>query len=119
MSVFFAGTQLIQSLKAVHLTISVIHECNAELRKGILAEAHRLLKDDGRLIILEWDKQRKLSRKIKFSPLYTCEVLVNPKYFKEFYYSDKNDYFKKYGFETEENHECNYTAVMSMKKKTD
>lgn len=94
----------------------VLHECNAELRKGILAEAHRLLKDDGRLIILEWDKQIKLSRQIKFSLLYACEVLVNPKYFKEFYYSDKNDYFKKYGFETKENHECNYTAVMSMEK---
>lgn len=94
----------------------VLHECNAELWKGILGEAHRLLKNDGRLIILEWDKQIATSRKIKFAPLYLTEVLGNPKYFKEFYYSDKSKFFGKYRFEMLEKHECNYTAVMMMKK---
>ncbi len=82
----------------------VIHECNADLWNGILKEAHRLLKNDGKLIVLEWDKQTKISRKIKFAPLYAVEILVNPKY------------FRKFGFEIVEKYECNYTAVMSMEK---
>lgn len=94
----------------------VIHECNADLWNGILNEAHRLLKNDGKLIILEWDKQTKISRKIKFAPLYVGEILVNPKYFRKFYNSDKRKFFRKLGFEMLEKYECNYTAVMSMEK---
>ena len=94
----------------------VIHECNADLWNGILKEAHRLLKNDGKLIVLEWDKQTKISRKIKFAPLYAVEILVNPKYFRKFYNSDKRKFFRKFGFEIVEKYECNYTAVMSMEK---
>lgn len=94
----------------------VLHECNEILWKRILSEAYRLLKSDGRLIILEWDKQRAVSRKIKFAPIYVLEMLGNLKYFKELYYSDKSSFFEKYRFQMMEQYECNYTVVMSMKK---
>ena len=34
----------------------VLHECNPDLWAGILREAYRILKDNGHLIILEWEK---------------------------------------------------------------
>lgn len=92
----------------------VLHECSEELWQGLLAEAGRLLKKDGKLIVLEWDKQKLISRKIKYAPLYAMEVLVNPKYFKRFYNSDKTRFFKNYGFQMVEKHECNYSAVMEL-----
>lgn len=92
----------------------VLHECSEELCQGLLAEAGRLLKKDGKLIVLEWDKQKSISRKIKYAPLYAMEVFVNPKYFKRFYNSDKTCFFKKYGFQMVEQHECNYSAVMEL-----
>lgn len=35
----------------------VLHECSKDLRAKIIQEAYRLLKDDGKLIILEWEKK--------------------------------------------------------------
>ncbi len=94
----------------------VLHECTGELWKGILSEAHRLLKKDGRLIVLEWDKQSRVSRKIKFALLYGMEILANPNYFITFYTSDKKQFFLNYGFEMLKKHDCNYSAVMELMK---
>ena len=96
----------------------VLHECDPELWKGILTEARRLLKDDGRLIVLEWEEQRSLKRKLKYAPLYIMEILNNPKHFKEFFRSDKKRFFLKYGFEVDKHISCNYTMVLEMKKGT-
>ena len=94
----------------------VLHECDPELWEKILREAHRILKDDGRIIILEWEKPRGLKQQVKYAPLYIAEVLNNPGYFKMFFRSDKKEFFKKYGFETEQQISCNYTTVLSLKK---
>ena len=96
----------------------VLHECNPELWKAILSEVKRLLKDDGKLIILDWDIQESVRGKVKFSPLYVCECLVTPKYFKEYYYCDKRIFFADYGFELERMERCDVTFVASFKKKT-
>lgn len=93
----------------------ILHECLPELREGILKEARRLLKEDGKLIVLEWEQQTKCRKRIKYAPLYVLEVL-NCKAFKEFYYCDKADYFKKNGFEMVRTIHCNYSAVMEMRK---
>ena len=95
----------------------VLHECNPDLWAGILREAYRILKDNGHLIILEWEKQSDIKRKIKYAPLYLTEVMNNPRYFKEFFRADKKEFFTKYGFETEQHINCNYTTVLSLKKK--
>ena len=94
----------------------VLHECSPELWEGLLSEASRLLKKDGRLIILDWDIQESLRGRLKFSPLYICENMVTPKYFKEYYYSDKRIFFNDYGFELEKMERCDVTFVASFKK---
>lgn len=94
----------------------VLHECNSDLWKGILGEAYRILKKDGRLIILEWEKQSSIKQRIKYAPIYIAEVLNNPRFFKEFYQTDKKSFFKRYGFEIEQHISCNYTMVLSLKK---
>lgn len=94
----------------------VLHECDARLWKKILDEARRLLKKDGKLIVLEWDKQTAMSRKIKFAPLYATETLGNLGYFRKFYNGEKSKFFENYRFEMLEKHACNYSAVMVLKK---
>lgn len=93
----------------------VLHECSPELRDGILKEARRLLKDDGKLIILEWEKEDRKMRAVKYAPLYALEVL-NCRDFKEFYNCDKTEYFNKHGFSMINQTHCNYSSVMVLNK---
>lgn len=93
----------------------VLHECSPELRVGILKEAHRLLKDDGKLIVLEWEREDGTFRKIKYSPLYALEV-INCKSFKEFFNCDKTEYFKANGFDVVNRTHCNYSTVCVMNR---
>ncbi|MBD5135184.1 MAG: class I SAM-dependent methyltransferase [Lachnospiraceae bacterium] len=93
----------------------VLHECSPELVKGMLHEAYRLLKDNGHLIVLEWEPPKKFHQIVKFFPLYLGER-VNCKTFKQFYTADKALLFRKYGFITEQKECCNYSIVLNMKK---
>ncbi len=93
-----------------------LHECNPDLWNGILSEAHRLLKKDGHLIILDWERQKGISNKIKFAPMYITETICTPKYFREYFNSDKEVFFSRFGFKAEKNIRCKYTFVMSLKK---
>lgn len=97
----------------------VLHECDPDLINRILKEAFRLLKKDGSLIILEWEKQKNIRKIVKYAPLYFAEVMCNLGYFKEFYKADKTELFKNYGFETDISISCNYTVVMKLKKKSE
>lgn len=94
----------------------VLHECDPKLRRAILSEAHRLLKNDGRLIVLDWDRQTELGCKLKFAPMYITESIGTPKYFKEYFNSDKASFFSGYGFEAENEVKCKYTFLMTLKK---
>ncbi|MCR5103859.1 MAG: class I SAM-dependent methyltransferase, partial [Eubacterium sp.] len=93
-----------------------LHECNPDLWNGILSEAHRLLKKDGHLIILDWERQKGISNKIKFAPMYITETICTPKYFREYFNSDKEVFFSRFGFKAEKNIRCKYTFVMSLRK---
>ena len=93
-----------------------LHECNPDLWNGILSEVHRLLKKDGYLIILDWERQKGISNKIKFAPMYITETICTPKYFREYFNSDKEVFFSRFGFKAEKNIRCKYTFVMSLKK---
>ncbi len=94
----------------------ILHECDPNFRNGLLNEAKRLLKEDGKIIVLDWDKQNRISRKFKFLILYLMESIGNPKYFKEYYESDKKEFFEKYGLKTLEKYDCNYSFVSVMEK---
>lgn len=93
-----------------------LHECNPDLWKGILSEAHRLLKKDGHLIILDWERQITFGDKLRFAPMYITEAICTPKHFREYFNSDKEVFFSRYGFKAEKNIRCKYTFVMRLKK---
>jgi ubiquinone/menaquinone biosynthesis C-methylase UbiE len=93
----------------------VLHESSPTLIDGILKEAYRLLKDDGKLIILEWEQQNRLWQIVKFAPLYWLER-INCKTFKQFYEVDKKKFFKKYRFRVKDEVHCNYSVVMALDK---
>ena len=95
----------------------VLHECSEQLREEILDEAKRLLKPDGTLIVLEWEREENIFRRLGFIPVYIAEMLTNPRYFRDFYHCDKEAYFEKHGFIVRDIIRCNYTSVISMSKK--
>ena len=73
--------------------------------------------DDSLNWVSEWEKEESISRKLRFAPVYILEILNNPRFFKEFYHSDKKAYFESQGFVVREKIRCNYTTVISMSKK--
>lgn len=93
----------------------VLHESGPELIRGMLHEAHRLLKKDGHLIVLEWEPPKKWNQIVKFFPLYLGER-CNCKTFQQFYTMDKELFFQKYGFRVEQKEDCNYSIVLNMRK---
>lgn len=93
----------------------VLHENTPSLDDALLKEANRLLKEDGRLIVLEWAPPNKLYQLIKFAPLYLVETL-SCKTFRKFYEADKEVYFRHHGFEVVEQELCNYSIVLNLKK---
>ena len=60
----------------------VLHEVEENL--AVLAEAKRVLKDKGEIIVTEWEKSRKFSRRALFLPI----DILEPKPFKSFIEKD-------------------------------
>lgn len=94
----------------------VLHECSEKLMAGMVLEARRLLKDDGKLIILEWERPKSIKQLIKFAPLHLGEI-INNRLFNRFYYADKKEIFESYGFDLKEVRHCNYSIVCQLEKK--
>ena len=90
----------------------VLHEIEEDIADGMLSEARRVLKDEGELIVLEWEIPKKLVQKIIFFPI----VLLEPKPFKKLMRADKREYFKAHGFELIEEVHCDYSCVYRLKK---
>lgn len=96
------------------ITISlVLHELPPELAAKILAEAHRLLKEDGKLIVTEWERPSKLVQKIIFLPI----ELLEPKPYKKFIKADMSEYFDKHNLELSQTIHCDYSRVLVLRKK--
>lgn len=93
----------------------ILHECSPKLRQEIINEAFRVLKKDGRLIILEWEQQKSMIRKIKFLPLYITESMGCIS-FNNFYRCNKEIYFKQFNFLMKKEISCNYSVVMEFEK---
>jgi demethylmenaquinone methyltransferase/2-methoxy-6-polyprenyl-1,4-benzoquinol methylase len=90
----------------------VLHEISEELRKAILGEIRRLLNDNGRLIVIEWEQPVSLFQRIIFTPIKQFE----PKGFKQFLKRDLAAYFYNEGFCVTEKIKCDYTRVFILKK---
>ena len=89
-----------------------LHEMEEETQRTILLELHRVLKDNGKLIVIEWDKPKTFGKKVKFSFI----ELVEPKSFKRMMQQDMQKYFEKVGFEMEDTVLCDYTKVYKLRK---
>lgn len=90
----------------------VLHEVEADLAEKILAEAKRVLKDDGEIIVTEWEKSRKLFSRALFLPIEIFE----PKPFKSFIEKDLYRYFERYGLKVVSQVHCDYSRVLKLKK---
>ncbi len=90
----------------------VLHETDEEVAGKLILEAKRVLKDDGEIIITEWEPSKQWWRRVLFAPV----ALLEPKPYKEFIKKDLDDYFKKFGLEVVKTKYCDYTKVLRVKK---
>lgn len=90
----------------------VLHEVEENLAEKILAEAKRVLKDDGEIIVTEWEKSRKFSRRALFLPI----DILEPKPFKSFIEKDLYCYFERYGLKVVSEVHCDYSRVLKLKR---
>ncbi len=90
----------------------VLHETDEEVAGKLILEAKRVLKDDGEIIITEWEPSKQWWRRVLFAPV----ALLEPKPYKEFIKKDLDDYFKKFGLEVVKTKYCDYTKVLIVKK---
>lgn len=90
----------------------VLHETEDELAALLLAEARRVLKDDGELIVTEWERSNDIGKKLMFLPV----ELLEPKPFRKLICADMADYFGKNGFELKEYIHCDFSRVLVLRK---
>ena len=90
----------------------VLHELEDNLAANMINEAKRVLKDDGEIIVTEWEPSRKLSQRILFKPIH----LMEPKPYKSFIKKDMHHYFGKFGLKVEEYYHTDYSRVLVLKK---
>ena len=91
----------------------VLHEMDNETVTKMMTEAERVLKDDGEIIITEWEPCRKAGMRLKFLPIH----LMEPETYRRMIVTDMSYYFKRVGFRITEYDHCDYTRVIVLKKK--
>lgn len=90
----------------------VLHEVDDTIRYKIMKEAKRVLKNKGKIIIIEWDKPNKLIQKLLFSII----ELLEPKGFKEFLQSNIEEYIEKFSLKVLSEKKCDYTRIIEITK---
>lgn len=93
----------------------VLHEIDEDLAGQILYEAKRVLKDDGEIIVTEWERSKNFFRKIAFLPI----ELLEPKTFKRFVNKNLYSYFKSHSMDVVAENHCNYSRVLRLRKSKD
>ncbi len=91
----------------------VLHETEENLAGRIITEAVRVLKDDGEIIVTEWERSKEPLKKIVYLPI----ELLEPKPYKTFVVKDLYKYFARFGLEVTEEVHCDYSKVLKLKKK--
>jgi len=90
----------------------VLHEISDELAGKMISEAKRVLKPDGKLIVVEWEEPKNKMQKLAF---YLIKKIEH-KRFEDFLKLNMNDYFEKHGFEIKQIKHCDYSKVMTLVK---
>ena len=93
----------------------VLHEIDEDLSDQLLNEAKRVLRDDGEIIVTEWERSNKFFQKIAFLPI----ELLEPKTFKSFVNKDLYSYFKSHSMEVVVENHCNYSRILRLRKSKD
>lgn len=91
----------------------VLHETDEELAARMITEAIRVLKDDGEIIVTEWERSSELFKKILFFPI----EILEPKPYKTFVVKDLYTYFGEFGLEVVEEIHCDYSKVLKLRKR--
>lgn len=79
----------------------------------MIKEALRVLKDDGEIIVTEWERSSDVIKKIIFSPI----EILEPKPYKTFVVKDLYAYFGGFGLDVIEEAHCDYSKVLKLSKK--
>ncbi|MDR0912307.1 MAG: class I SAM-dependent methyltransferase [Methanobrevibacter sp.] len=93
----------------------LLHELTEVESNKILKGCMEILKNNGKILILEWEYPKKLIQKILFSVMSLLEYMAN-KEFNQFMKKDLNEYFKKNGLIISNIDYGNYTKVIELKK---
>lgn len=91
----------------------VLHELEEPLAEKMIEEAKRVLKDDGSIIVTEWEPSKVIWRKILFLPIH----LLEPKPYHRMIKKDLREYFGEFGLEIVEETHCDYTKVLVIQKR--
>lgn len=90
----------------------VLHEMPEELAESVICELKRLLKDNGEIVITEWEPSKLWWQRLLFLPIH----LMEPKSYRELLKKDLYAYFKAFRLEIVEIKHCDYTKVIRIKK---
>lgn len=91
----------------------VLHETDEDLAAKMIKEAIRVLKDDGEIIVTEWERSSDVIKKILFFPI----EILEPKPYKSFVVKNLYAYFDEFGLEVIEEAHCDYSKVLKLRKK--
>ncbi|MGV8906101.1 MAG: class I SAM-dependent methyltransferase [Acetobacterium sp.] len=91
----------------------VLHELSDKLAEEMILEAKRVLKPEGKLIVVEWEEPDKRLQKLAFYLIKKTEH----KGFEDFLKLNMNNYFEKYGFKIKQIMHCDYSKVIILKEK--
>lgn len=90
----------------------VLHEVEDNIRYKIMKEAKRVLKSKGKIIIVEWDKPKKIIQKLPFLIIQLSE----PSWFKEFLKLDIKQYVKIFSLKVLSEKKYDYTRIIEITK---
>ena len=90
----------------------VLHELDEDLAGRLIREAKRVLKDNGRIIVTEWERPAKSLRRVLFAPV----ALLEPKPYRSFIRKDMYSYFAAHGLCVKEYVHCDYSRVLVLSK---
>jgi len=99
-----------------YIVISLLlHELPESIANKLLKECQKVLKPDGKLYIIEWEKPKKINQKILFSIIDFMEPFANNEY-KIFMEKDLNKYFQENGFKINTIEYGDYSKVIELLK---
>jgi demethylmenaquinone methyltransferase/2-methoxy-6-polyprenyl-1,4-benzoquinol methylase len=90
----------------------VLHEISPDLAGKLLGEARRVLKNAGKLIVVEWEEPVSLVKRIPFYLVKKTE----PAGFEDFLKTEMDQYLFRFGFEMIQTIHCDYSKVMVLSK---